>query len=466
MTHMARMINLPVQQEHAFDAVVIGGGTTGVCAALAAARNGAATALVEKEGFVGGTATLGLPWMAVVTEQGTPMIGGLVAEILGRLRARGGAGDYHLDPICQSTVWVEPTQLKILLLDMLREAGVTLYLHATLASVAQGTAYVLCADGMHAFDAPVIIDCTDAGAAAHMAGAASSLGRDGDHKVQAASATILVGGVDARAMIAYFKARPDQMRPFTLAPERLQGLVSRLDDAPCIVLGAFRDLVAEARQAGIDFPRERLIGVLFPARGEIVVVASRVEDAYVTDPEHHTRAECAGYAQLPAILRFIREYMPGGAQARILQSGYTLGIRESRHTVCDAVMTGEDFLAGCIPEDSIALGCYHIDIHSPDHKDLAPLTQPPVYGIPYRSMLPKGIDGMLIAGRAMGADHFAEAAVRVIPILAAAGQAAGTAAALAVRAGVAPRAVDVALLRQTLSAQGAILTPPSEGGGL
>lgn len=225
-------------------------------------------------------------------------------------------------------------------------------------------------------------------------------------------------------------------------------------------IGAFEALIAKASEAGLRFPRDRMIGVVFPARREMVCVASRVEDADVTDEVRHSIAERTGYAQLPEIFRFVREWMPGGGAAQIVSSGHSLGIRESRHVACHYGLTGADLLAGRIFDDTIAMGSYHIDIHSPDRKGLEPLTQTPPYGIPYRSLLPKGVRGLMMAGRCLGADHQAEAAVRVIPILAAIGQAAGTAAALAAKEGVPPETLSGTALRDLLREQGAIVDAP------
>lgn len=242
---MDKTVTLPVRAVEAYDVVVVGGGTTGCCAALAASRQGVRVALVEREGFVGGTATCGLPWMAFVDQQGRPFVGGIPLEILERLRAMDGASAFHLDPICGSTVWVDGTLLKVVLLAMLEEAGVTIALHTSCVAVEKADerltgVYVMGAGGCRLLTAQTVIDSTDSGCVAALAGADYTHGRELDGRVQASSQVVMFGNLDTAAMIAYFRANPRQMRPFSIPDAALSELVSRLDTAPCIVLARLR----------------------------------------------------------------------------------------------------------------------------------------------------------------------------------------------------------------------------------
>ena len=129
-----------------------------------------------------------------------------------------------------------------------------------------------------------------------------------------------------------------------------------------------------------------------------MLVASRVEYVDLSDSESHTLGEINGLEQTWGILKLLREYIPGCKQARIVSMGTQLGIRETRHVVGEYVLQAEDLLNATSFDDSIAKGAYHLDIHSPDHNGLE-TRQPPVYQIPYRSLLPKGVNDLLVAGR-------------------------------------------------------------------
>jgi hypothetical protein len=148
--------------------------------------------------------------------------------------------------------------------------------------------------------------------------------------------------------------------------------------------------------------------------------------------------------------------MPGFSQSSLLEIAPMLGIRESRRIMGDYVLTAEDLTAGREFDDGVALGGYHIDIHRPSGTWVESQNVQ-TYDIPYRSLIARGVEGLLMAGKCLSATHEAVAATRVIPICMAQGQAVGTAAALAVRQGITPREVDHRLLRNTLIDQGAEL---------
>lgn len=227
----------------------------------------------------------------------------------------------------------------------------------------------------------------------------------------------------------------------------------------------FGTLVERAKAAGdFDLPRDRINFYRTTEAGLWGVNASRILRVDGTSVEDLTRAEMEGRRQVLALLRFLRKYIPGCENASIATVAPQVGIRESRRIVGEHVLTLEDLQTGREFPDVIALYNYPVDIHSATdgtggiqgHIPIAP-----IYQIPYRSLVPLGVEQLPVAGRCLSATHEAAAAVRVMPACFAMGQAAGTAAALSAKGGVPPRHLDVALLQRRLLEQGAYLGPQS-----
>ncbi|HEX2185902.1 MAG TPA: FAD-dependent oxidoreductase, partial [Chloroflexota bacterium] len=168
--------------------------------------------------------------------------------------------------------------------------------------------------------------------------------------------------------------------------------------------------------------------------------------------------------QVFALLQFMRRECPGMGEVRLREIAAQIGVRETRRIVGEYVLTYDDLASGRHFEDVIALAGYPVDIHPVDGAAGgiqaaldAGLRAADVYEIPYRSLVPLGVDDLLVAGRCLSATHEAAGAVRVMPPCFAMGQAAGVAAALAAEHRTAPRRLDVARVQAGLRAQGAIL---------
>ncbi len=218
--------------------------------------------------------------------------------------------------------------------------------------------------------------------------------------------------------------------------------------------------VAEAKANG-DWTLNRVSIGLFrmPKSDEWCVNTSRIMGVDSTDNESLSSAEMEGRQQAEQIMRFLRKYVPGCEDARLKATASYVGIRESRHIRGDYRLTGEDLLAGKVPQDSILLAANSVDVHG----RFGPMSNEYVaiagdyYGVPYRSLLPVGVEQLLVAGRCLSADSTAAGAVRVMPPCMAMGQAAGTAAALAVKNGVTVRELPAQQLRSVLKENGAYL---------
>jgi hypothetical protein len=206
-------------------------------------------------------------------------------------------------------------------------------------------------------------------------------------------------------------------------------------------------------------PREYINLYREPAPGEWRVNTTRVHDIDATNPDDLSRAEIESRRQAVELMRFFRTHCPGLENVRLLNTGTQVGVRETRHVLGDYVLTGDDVLQGRRFPDAIARCAYPVDIHDPvgTRGRLEGLAQGNFYDIPYRCLVPRNVDNLLVAGRPISADHEAAASARVIPPCYATGQAAGTAAALAVNQGVSPREVEVEALRRLLVAHGAIV---------
>lgn len=442
------------------DTVVIGGGTTGIAAAIAAARNGANTILLENNGYLGGNATGVSSWMGFHSRDGEQVIGGIALELVNKIRAKGGTTPIYPDPICGSLVVVNPNWLKVVSAQECLNERVKLLLHSRFVSVEKEDCIItgiwaFGGEGLIFIKCKNVIDCTEAGIVAMNAGETMVRGRQADGKTQVSSWLFEIGNIDFDKVFAYFLENPDDLRPFKL--DNAKEHVKRVMKQEAFVMGAFGKLVAKARKDGMELPRDNVPGVANLSSGKFMTVVSRVENVDLTDSEEISRAECEGAAQVDIWLKFLRTYVPGFEKCTLAGTFGKIGVRETSHMKGRYVLKADDILSGRVFEDSIAMGAYHLDIHSPDHGGIES-RQPPVYTIPYRSLLGLKTDNLLVAGRAFSSTHEAQASTRVIPISMGIGEAAGTAAALSVAAGATARQLDITLLQATLIKQGAIVT--------
>jgi len=434
---------------HHYDVIVCGGGTAGSCAAVAAARTGARTLVIEQMGFLGGTQTGGLvvPHMCC-RAGGEQLIEGLHTEILDRLgRWPGGVECDHFNY----------ELLKYVLEEMAAEAGVELLYHSFLAgSVVTGgrlEAVQVCnKSGMRAYGAHQFVDCTGDADVAHSAGVPCESGNPVDGVNQAATLRFVVGHVDLEALAV----RITELGGRSCRPPLVQAGLSATPTAP----PAIRDLVERGAAEGVYDPKDGGYIQFFsiPGRpGEVAFNCPRVSFVDGARAEDLTRVQVAGRRLIPKILEFCRRYLAGFEHAYLLATAPLPGIRESRRIVGEYVLQAEDCLSPTRFADRIAKSCYPIDVHSPSRTDVFLKGIPPGehHDIPYRCLVPLGVDGLLVAGRCISATFEAQAAIRIQPTCRALGQAAGTAAALCVNGGCEPRHVPSDVLLATLASAGA-----------
>ena len=446
-----------------YDVAVMGGGPAGTCAAIAAARNGAKTLVIERGNCLGGMATRGLvgPFMTCYDKNGErQIIRGLFEEIVGRMVAKGGA--IHPKD-CRAgtafTSWIkvghdhctpfDPECLKLTLDEMAAEAGVTVLFHADFVEPLMDGAAIrgvrlFTKGGMRDIGAKVVIDATGDGDVAFRAGVPTEFGDSAAKRVQPASMFFRIGNCDLKAITADIEANKDNFY-------RKDGVNYR----------SLHWRVAEAKAAG-DWDLKRVSIGLFRGvkEDEWFINTSRLMGVNSTDPESWSAAESEGRRQVDQIFRFFRKYVPGCKDARLLCTGSTVGVRESRHIYGEYRLTVDDCLHARRPADTILCAANSVDIHGrfgPLSNQYVTVQDGDYYGVPYRCLVPLKVENLLVAGRCLSATSEAAGAVRVMPPVMAMGQAAGTAAALCVKTGKTPRTLDVDNLVATLKSQKAFL---------
>jgi hypothetical protein len=439
-----------------YDVLVIGGGNAGCAAALAAARHGARTLLIERYGFLGGTATAAMvgPWMTFHSGS-ERIVGGIAQEIVERLVRRGASPGHIADSsdYVPTITPFDPEVHKALLFEMMREAGVDLLLHAWFLGthVAEDRVFgasVATVGGGRSYRANVVIDATADAYVAVSAGVPTQKG-DERGRVQPASLMFRLSHVDLSKTATYLRMHADQMRTSLKAHERT---------APALTaVAGLYDLWAQAQRDGVvDIPRELVSFFISPYPDEVTVNMTRVTDIDPLDPVDLTRAEVEARMQVMQLLSFFRERVPGFENARIAATGAQIGIRESRRIEGRYTLTADDVLQGRTFYDAVARSAYPIDIHNPSGSGTTTHRPPPgsSYEIPFRCLVPINREQLLVAGRCISTTHEALASTRLTPTVMTLGQAAGTAAALTTKQRVNAGAVDAEELRATLIADG------------
>jgi hypothetical protein len=441
------------------DVLVVGGGPAGLGAAVGAADAGARVVLAERYGFLGGNATAALvmPLMSFHTQHhqperrgvttllptdhgpGDPVVGGVLARLLEKLVKAGGA-----IPPSLATGYVvpfDPEWFKLAALDLLDEAGVQFLFHAFASGVLGGNevqgAVFETKSGPVAIRSKVTIDCTGDADLAVAAGAPHEVGR-ADGLVQPMTLMFRMAQFGHAAFEEYVKKNPKQWRG-------VHGLW---------------DLVREATQAGaLKLPREDILFFGTPHEGEVSINSTRVTRVNGTDVWDLSYAEWKSRQQMRQIAEFLRQYVPGFEESYVVQSGVNVGVRETRRILGDYQLTVDDVLSARKFDDAIARGAYPVDIHNPTGAGTLLKRLPPgeAYDIPLRCLLPRGAEGLLVAGRCISGTHEAHSSYRVMPIVMATGHAAGVCAALAARSGAVPRMVRAREVQRELVRQGASL---------
>ena len=422
----------PVVREYNCQVLVAGAGPAGLMAAIAAAREGADVLLVERHGFVGGMLTAGEVRNIRVFNDGAGqwVIGGAPREYLKELEAHGGS---FYDPQTYECVQQNPELTRYLGEKLCQKYGVRLLYHSWLcgAIVENDTvrgAYLMCKEGICAVHCDVGIDATGDGDFAAFAGAAFEKSPD----MQPMTTTFLLGGVDS------------DLGPIVLSKE------------------SHDKFKALQRQGLYPVPRDDIPAFKTARRGEVYCNITRYPGD-CTSSEDLTKAEIACREQIMNCIDFLRREIPEFKNCYLIKSAPQVGVRESRRIQGMYTLTEEDIVSNRKFDDMVALNSYFIDIHHQNEKTTHYKHEPGTYnGIPYRCMLPVKVEGILTCGRCISATHVGHAAIRVMGTAMGMGEAAGTAAAMAVKAGVSPRNVNIRALQERLRENGVPLPPVSK----
>ncbi|PYG85766.1 FAD dependent oxidoreductase [Ruminiclostridium sufflavum DSM 19573] len=439
------------------EVLVVGGGPAGIAAAISSARNGAETMLIEKYGFLGGMATNALvgPFMTCYDGKGeTQIIKGVFDELVRRMEELGGAihpskvgwstsyaafiekGHHHVTPF-------DSEVLKIAAEDMLQESGVKLlYYTQFIDCITEGNKIksVIAGrkEGLCAINAKIIIDCSGDADVAEKAGVPTVKGRQKDNSMQPATMFFRVCNVDSDRVYEYVDENKHLMdKPF---------------------FGAFNWLIKEGRKTGEwDIKRDEMGTYETNQKGEWKLNTTRITEVDGTKSSELTLASIEGRKQARKVYSFLKKHVPGFENAKMMETGAAIGIRETRHIEGKYVIQKEDILNSRTFEDDILLCANAIDIHADDGSGGEYVVVDKWYGIPYRSLVPNNCDNLLVAGRSISSASEAVSAFRVMPPCFGIGQAAGTAAAICIKDAVSPEAVSVNKLQKTLISQGVFL---------
>ncbi len=401
---------LPIAGE--YDVIVAGSGPAGTAAAVMAGRMGAKVLIIEWNNAIGGISTSGMMshWTGSVT---SPMY----TEILQR------SADMN-EGVQKGKIqqFINPENLKTVYLDMLKDANVDVLLYTFVCGVVmegdQLTGVITeSKSGRRVFRSKVVVDGTGDGDVAAFAGVEYHKGRESDGKMQPTTLMFKVAGVDmSRAVL---------LGSFESTYQTEKG-----------------ELQALAKEH-IPYPAGHLLAYKSTLPGIVTCNMTNCTDIDGTKAEDLTRAEIVCRSQMPAIVKYLREFVPGFENCYIISAGSMMGVRETRHFKGMYTLNENDILTAKVFDDWVVRGAhFNFDVHNMTGSGLDATgvqkhwTQPKGYTIPYGCLVPEKINGLLLSGRNISGTHIAHSNYRVMPICVGIGAAAGAAAAAAIKKGV------------------------------
>ncbi len=449
---------------YTYDIAVIGGGPSGLATAITAAREGKKVAIFEKNSFLGGAMAIGLSPLGFWAQDGRECIAGFGKEFIERLQERGESYGTRVCPKHNSVTVVNAEGVKLLALEMCMEAGVDVLLHCEVLDaeivnrkIQKLTMYGKC-NKIDVY-ADVYVDCTGDGDVAYLAGCSYEMGQKGTNVLQPPTVMFTLEGVNQEELLAYVEEHPEELRynrEGIFEDERYNVDYFR-EDPNHVFVGlqkTFRDLKAKGE---LPVERESFIYINGTHPGEVYVNSVRILNADTTDIRDLSRAEAEGALQIPKLIKLLKERIPGFENCYLSSIAPSLGVRETRRFAGIRRVTDKDAVTANVPEDTICLSGYKIDIHSGKDDGLyfEAVEQP--FGIPYGALVSADVDNLMFAGRCISTEAVALGSLRVIPTCLAMGHAAGVGASLAIEEGIEPKEVNPNAVREILKTQNAIL---------
>lgn len=448
-----------------YDIIVMGAGPGGLPAAIAAARQGCSVLLVEKNGYLGGNLTIGLPLLGFLDKDGNQVIRGIAQEFIDALEAYDATSGHNWCPMHNSVTIYDHEIFKIVAFEKCLEANVDILLHTEIidTNVENGVLKSITLFGKsHRIEAEakIFIDATGDGDVGYLAGATFEKGQKDTGTLQPPTVMCTVAGVDVEKTIDFIDAHPEQTE---LAPtiETYPGYDASYyrKNPKHHVMVALRKLFLELKATGeLPVDRDTLIYIQSLLPGEVHLNCTRHLGIDGSDVFDLTKAEIEGHIQNFKLISTLRKHVPGFENCYLTQIYPFIGIRESRRFHGITTLTESQILNGEISDDTIGLGSYIIDIHDGTGEGTIVKKVRP-YGLPYGMTVSCDIKNLMFSGRCASMDAVVLSSARVMPPLMAMAEGAGTGAALAIKHNIDPGDVDVQELRSILKKNNVILYP-------
>ena len=475
--------SIETKQGKEYDVVVCGGGAAGVAAAIAAARQGASTMIIERTFTVGGMLTLGEAGITKFTEhckdiekyksevldvlkidpKSVQVVGGIPHEYCMRMLNSGGAIGTNGE--CGSYIFTDRYVSQITLMDMLKEVGVDVLYDSRVCLVNMDgddikSVVVVNKEGFTEYSAKCFVDCTGDADVAALSGVEYHVGASEDDVAENPSDSVgnlhsvgtmyRVRGVDFEKLFAYFDANPDRYEPQHFGIMSLENVKKSYRNGEAAIFNLLMDHPKNINQ------RISLQVYNLPAKDEAILLGwrcgARVNGLKAWELSAGQEACIRGPLELMAS---VKKY-PGFENAYVCYIP-DVGVRETRHIVGKYKLSTMDMLLGRDFEDSIACGGHPIDVY-PIPPEIQKMDMNHWrFHIPYRIMLPQKVRKLLVAGRSVSASRLAFGAIRPTAQCMAMGEAAGIAAAMSAHKNISPDEIDVKELRDTLVRNGAIV---------